>query len=111
MSTGAFYDYFFNPSTDNSVVFRVVSRGIRKIVTSPCGMRQQDYGPGIHCQVRSKIWGVSKVSPEQRRRVQKHKMIYKCIVMILRSLQWIWGETRNIHCRAIVKGMSITGPA
>ena len=50
MSTGACYDYFFNPSTDNSVVFRVVSRGIRKIVTSPCGMRQQDYaiyGPGI----------------------------------------------------------------
>ena len=28
------------------------------------------------------ISSVSKVSPEQRRRVQKHKMIFKCMVMI-----------------------------
>jgi hypothetical protein len=26
--------------------------------------------------------GVSKVSPQQRTRVQKHKMIFKCMVMI-----------------------------
>jgi hypothetical protein len=36
---GACYDFFY-PSTDNSknhVVFRVGSRGIKEIVTSPCG--------------------------------------------------------------------------